>query len=52
MWSEFKFGGFGRYQEIAVDQMDPDMKDAYDFTKGLRGQVPGPRKLWLANRTL
>ena len=29
--------------------MPPDMKEAYDFTVKLRGQVPGPHKIWLAN---
>ena len=52
MASEFEFGSFGRYQEIGVDQMSPEMKDAYDFTMHLRGQVPGPHKIWLANPAL
>ena len=46
------FGTFGRYQETPVDEMPPDMKDAYDFTMKLRAQVPGPHKIWLANPTL
>ena len=32
--------------------MAPDMKAAYDFTKQVRGMVPGPHKIWLANPTL
>jgi 4-carboxymuconolactone decarboxylase len=46
------FGTFGRYQETSVDQMDPEMKAAYDFTTKLRGFVPGPHKIWLANPKL
>ena len=46
------FGTFGRYQETPADQMPPDMKDAYEFTMGLRGLVPGPHKIWVANPTL
>lgn len=41
MASEFKFGSFGRYQEIAVDQMSPEMKDGYAFTMHLRRQGTG-----------
>lgn len=32
--------------------MPADMNDAYDFTIKLRGQVPGPHKIWLANPIL
>ncbi|BBZ43558.1 carboxymuconolactone decarboxylase family protein [Mycobacterium parmense] len=46
------FGTFGRFVETPVDQMNPDMKRAYEFTRGLRGLVPGPHKIWLANPTL
>jgi hypothetical protein len=46
------FGNFGRYQETPINEMSPAMKDAYDFTKKLRGLVPGPHKIWLANPTL
>ena len=46
------FGSFGRYHEVPVDQMAPDMKGAYDFTMKLRGLVPGPHKIWLANPML
>ena len=46
------FGTFGRYREIPVADMPDDMRDAYEFTKGLRGLVPGPHRIWLANPTL
>jgi hypothetical protein len=36
------FGTFGRYQENPVNEMSPAMKDAYDFTKKLRGWCPDP----------
>ena len=42
-------GTFGRFTETPVDAMSPDMKAAYDYTRELRGQVPGPHKIWLAN---
>ena len=32
--------------------MSSDMKAAYDFTMELRGQVPGPHKIWLASPKL
>ena len=32
--------------------MPPDMKEAYDFTMKLRGLVPGPHRIWLANPEL
>ena len=46
------FGTFGRYQETPVDRMSADMNAAYEFTLKLRGLVPGPHKIWLANPTL
>lgn len=46
------FGTFGRFVETPTDAMPPDMRDAYDFTRQLRGLVPGPHKIWLANPTL
>ena len=46
------FGTFGRFVETPVDEMSPQMKEAYDFTRELRGLVPGPHKIWLANPTL
>ena len=46
------FGSFGRFAETPVGKMSPDTRDAYDFTLKLRGQVPGPHKIWLANPRL
>ncbi len=46
------FGSFGRFQETPVAQMAPAMKAAYEFTRTLRGAVPGPHKIWLANPKL
>ena len=46
------FGTFGRYQETPVDQMPADMRAAYNYTVKLRGVVPGPHKIWLANPAL
>ena len=46
------FGTFGRYMETPVEQMPSDMKAAYDFTTRLRGFLPGPHKIWLANPKL
>ncbi|MBV9526796.1 hypothetical protein, partial [Sphingomonas sp.] len=46
------FGTFGRFRETPVADMSEQMKDAYDFTKSLRGLVPGPHRIWLANPTL
>lgn len=52
MTSESDFGTFGRFRETPVAQMPPDMKSAYEFTKNLRGLVPGPHKIWVANPAL
>jgi 4-carboxymuconolactone decarboxylase len=46
------FGSFGRYEEVPVAHMSPEMKEAYEYTKQLRGLVPGPHKIWLANAAL
>jgi 4-carboxymuconolactone decarboxylase len=46
------FGTFGRYAETPVDEMPPEMHSAYEFTLRLRGLVPGPHKIWLANPEL
>jgi 4-carboxymuconolactone decarboxylase len=46
------FGTFGRFVETPVAEMDADMKSAYEFTLRLRGQVPGPHKIWPANPTM
>ena len=45
-------GTFGRYVETPVDRMSPEMRDAFEFTKKLRGEVPGPRKIWPSNPKL
>ena len=46
------FGTFGRFVETPVDQMDDATRKAYDRTLQLRGLVPGPHKIWLANPRL
>lgn len=46
------FGTFGRYVETPVEEMSPEMRDAYEYTLQLRGLVPGPHKIWLANPKL
>jgi 4-carboxymuconolactone decarboxylase len=46
------FGTFGRFTETPVENMPADMRTAYDFTRQLRGLVPGPHKIWLANPRL
>ena len=46
------FGTFGRYEETPVERMSSQMREAYDFTKKLRGMVPGPHRIWLANPRL
>jgi 4-carboxymuconolactone decarboxylase len=45
-------GTFGRFVETPVEDMDADMRSAYDYTVKLRGMVPGPHKIWLANPKL
>ena len=52
MTEKSDFGTFGRYHEVPVGEMPAEMKDAYDTTMRLRGQVPGPHKIWLANPAL
>jgi 4-carboxymuconolactone decarboxylase len=49
-WGDF--GTFGRYEELPVSEMGPEMKAAYDYTMQLRGLVPGPHKIWVANAIL
>ena len=46
------FGTFGRYQETSLAEMPAEMREAYDTTMRLRGQVPGPHKIWLSNPAL
>ena len=52
MSDQLDFGTFGRFEETPRDEMSPEMRDAYDFTLQLRGVVPGPHKIWLANPAL
>ncbi len=52
MSDKSNFGSFGRYEETPVDEMPAEMRGAYDFTMKLRGQVPGPHKIWLCNPKL
>jgi 4-carboxymuconolactone decarboxylase len=46
------FGTFGRFAETPVADMDADTRSAYEYTLKLRGLVPGPHKIWLANPAL
>ena len=46
------FGTFGRFVETPADEMSSEMREAYEFTRELRGLVPGPHKIWLANPAL
>src|ERR1700753_2338130 len=46
------FGTFGRFVETPVGEMPDETKEAYDYTVKLRGLVPGPHKIWLANPKL
>ncbi|MBE7190817.1 hypothetical protein [Jatrophihabitans endophyticus] len=46
------FGTFGRFWETPVADMPPAMREAYDLTRTLRGLVPGPHRIWLANPAL
>jgi 4-carboxymuconolactone decarboxylase len=46
------FGTFGRFQETPVADMTAATRDAYETTKRLRGLVPGPHRIWLANPRL
>ena len=46
------FGTFGRFTETPVSEMDAAARSAYDETLKLRGLVPGPHKIWLANPAL
>ena len=45
-------GSFGRYREVPVEHLAPEMKAAYEFTLGMPGRLPGPSKIWLANPRL
>jgi len=46
------FGTFGRFVEKPLGEMSPEMREAYELTRKLRGFVPGPHKIWLANPAL
>jgi 4-carboxymuconolactone decarboxylase len=46
------FGTFGRFTQTPPGQMPQPMRAAYDATIKLRGMVPGPHKIWLANPDL
>ncbi len=44
---------FGRYSEIAIDQMTPEQREGYRFlVDGPRGRLPGPYKVWVNNPKL
>jgi len=44
---------FGRFAEIAVDQMTPEQREGYRFlVDGPRGRLPGPYKVWVHNPKL
>ena len=47
-----EYGTFGRYVETRVDRMSPEMREAFEFTKKLRGEVPGPHRIWPCNPKL
>jgi 4-carboxymuconolactone decarboxylase len=46
------FGTFGRFTETPVSEMPEEMRQAYYYTLKLRGLMPGPHKIWLANPAL
>ncbi len=46
------FGTFGRYTETPFEEMSAEERAAYDYTIKLRGQVPGPHKIWVSNSKL
>jgi len=52
MNQEPEYGTFGRFIETPVEQMDAATREAYDLTRQLRGLVPGPHRIWLANPAL
>jgi 4-carboxymuconolactone decarboxylase len=52
MSDETVFGTFGRYTELPLGEMPEDMRQAYDYTLKLRGEVPGPHKIYLSNPKL
>lgn len=52
MSADSAFGTFGRFREVPLDEMSPAEREAYEFTKKLRGIVPGPHRIWLTNPLL
>lgn len=52
MAQDSDFGTFGRFQETPVAEMPDAMRAAYELTHRLRGLVPGPHRIWLANPRL
>ncbi|MDT7561458.1 MAG: 4-carboxymuconolactone decarboxylase [Pseudonocardiales bacterium] len=52
MADNIDFGTFGRFAETPAGAMGAEMRSAYEYTLKLRGLVPGPHKIWLANPTL
>jgi 4-carboxymuconolactone decarboxylase len=52
MTANTDFGTFGRFTETPVNEMDAETRSAYEYTLKLRGLVPGPHKIWLANPKL
>jgi 4-carboxymuconolactone decarboxylase len=42
---------FGRYAEIALEQMTPEQRRGYDAIIKARGMCPGPSKIWVENPT-
>jgi 4-carboxymuconolactone decarboxylase len=50
--SDTDFGTIGRFVETPVGEMGAEMRSAHEYTLKLRGLVPGPHKIWLANPTL
>jgi 4-carboxymuconolactone decarboxylase len=47
-----RFGTFGRYAELPLDEMNPAQRRAYDYVVRERGQAPGPYKIFVQNPKL
>ena len=46
-------GTFGRYRELALNEMTGPQKEAYSYLiDGPRGRLPGPYKVWVHNPRL
>jgi 4-carboxymuconolactone decarboxylase len=52
MTDKTDFGTIGRFVETPVEKMGAETKSAYDYMLELRGVVPGPHRIWLANPRL